>query len=515
MIGEDLCRLARRPDEVRVGPFRGGATQPDGRETGEGCSTPAYLYLALSAALAACGGGGAGNPDGGNGAGDGGDLRDRIVADLQVTFVAEAGTQALPIDVSDLELEAIVFAGDEVLRFPGAAEGGVVTFLEVPETRALLRIGDHYFDTERRRIDLGFARLGRASARPLSIHTPVQFVLAGLESWESGDRLELFAPNSGLVESDLAEAEPGATDLDATIDLFLAEQPREVDGSVGDVMYIHQLATRLDAAGNQILEIAASYRSDEAVAITSGEPATVEGELDALALDRALTVSWTGTAYAELAAGMGPLAPAPSARGARLVATPVESGFGVVASYPTLASTVVADDLDQEIELAFTSPLPGHWNELEIDFLEVEAELEPGGPSAIARATAITGPGRLEAGAAPALGPPTDVEIAGRDATNPLAEVGLTPAVQWSPPLLGVAGGYEIDVHRVEPRERVATVSTTRTAITLPEPILEAGERYYLEIRAIAVPSSDLAAAPLRRSIPVSTSEIVTAPFSP
>jgi hypothetical protein len=280
-------------------------------------------------------------------------------------------------------------------------------------------------------------------------------------------------------------------------------------------MYIHQLATRLDAAGNQILEIAASYRSDEAVAITSGEPATIEGELEALAVDRALTVSWTGTAYAELAAGMGPLAPAPSARGARLVATPVESGFGVVASYPTLASTVVADDLDQEIELAFTSPLPGHWNELEIDFLEVEAELEPGGPSAIARATAITGPGRLEAGAAPALGPPTDVEIAGRDATNPLAEVGLTPAVQWSPPLLGVAGGYEIDVHRVEPRERVATVSTTRTAITLPEPILEAGERYYLEIRAIAVPSSDLAAAPLRRSIPVSTSEIVTAPFSP
>jgi hypothetical protein len=45
--------------------------------------------------------------------------------------------------------------------------------------------------------------------------------------------------------------------------------------------------------------------------------------------------------------------------------------------------------------------------------------------------------------------------------------------------------------------------------------LLEAGARYFLKIRAISAGNTDLAATPLKRSLPESFTEMVTAPFAP
>jgi hypothetical protein len=127
-----------------------------------------------------------------------------------------------------------------------------------------------------------------------------------------------------------------------------------------------------------------------------------------------------------------------------------------------------------------------------------------------------TGNGRLELGAAPSLGPVTAVTAAGKDLAGAQSEVGLIPEIRWGAPTLGSAGGYEVEVHQLEPvRGRVATISTTATSVRIPGELLEAGARYFLKIRAISAGNTDLAATPLKRSLPESFTEMVTAPFAP
>lgn len=106
------------------------------------------------------------------------------------------------------------------------------------------------------------------------------------------------------------------------------------------------------------------------------------------------------------------------------------------------------------------------------------------------------------------IGPVREIRVNGTSAIGDLANVSTTPRLSWSAPQLGTATGYVVTVHRLfqvggsTRDEQVLELVSTSTEVLIPPGYLDSGQSYLVRIDALAMPNTDLASAPRRRSLP-------------
>jgi hypothetical protein len=117
------------------------------------------------------------------------------------------------------------------------------------------------------------------------------------------------------------------------------------------------------------------------------------------------------------------------------------------------------------------------------------------------------------------LGPPRSPRIEGRDAFQAQTGVGLRPTISWSPPRLGAATAYVVRLYWTGgATAKIASVSLTVygvTSVRVPDGLLTPGAQYSSTITSVSAPWDKLDRPPFRSGMPYSTSDCMTAVFSP
>lgn len=397
-------------------------------------------------------------------------------------------------------------------------------------------------DTSAAAVDLGYDAAGRADLARAGLATPVTLSLSGLAPWSAGDELQLTAAGADAWHVLAPSPAPAAGDVAAA---FTEDWHAPVAGgplgllAAADTLYVHQLASSVDAASGLGFGAAAAWASFTGVAVADGAGASVGLGLGAPTSTAALPAgTWALSAFeAELpsvnpaattgatphaltvAASPHPLgAPGPAARGAPVLLR-VRAPLAGAGPDPTLGA------------LSYGRFLDAAWSEwLGVELAASVAYTAPGAASASAEAASIGW--RVPASPAPtppwapAVTPvraPQLTPAGGAPASlfADLTGVGATPTLSWTAPATGAPTSYAVELFRLDAaggatvRTPVATWLTAATSVALPPGLLAAGSTYYARITARAVAGDAFATAPLRRQEAAAWAQVLTGTFAP
>ena len=119
----------------------------------------------------------------------------------------------------------------------------------------------------------------------------------------------------------------------------------------------------------------------------------------------------------------------------------------------------------------------------------------------------------------PTIGLPVDVMINGRSAFTEQSGVGTTPTISWSPPTVGTADKYLVEVYEVPAADGLIfrnLLETSRTSLVIPPGLLTAGKQYAFTVIARSATTLDAEATPFREpTLPSCFARVTTAFVSP
>ncbi len=414
----------------------------------------------------------------------------------------------------------------------------------VPEGPYLLEVerpgGFSYVATEASFTDVGMDVLGRPDLLVATLPTTVTFDLGGLVPLATSDVVGLVSSNAGLALTPLGAAGSGALPLGAEAVLGSAEWNGRplLDGPRGDVTWLYQAATTVDAAipaavtaASRWVELPGSFR------LADGVPATVDATLAPCPGTGSVTADWRISEFSALAAQVHPEAVAGSHRitvSARPHASPLAPNFRI-SSFPGGAGVpllIVQPDAGAgDLAVAgvqYGRFLPPTWREYRHDRTIFRIPITA--PGAV-RSLALGAPvgvnrpiGDAPAIVTPALTPPRHLRIGGLDAWSGAGAVGLLPVVSWEPPEVIPAGRtplYTVTVYEVQPTAdgqgtqliRRLDGKTTSTELLLPGTGMALGGRYLVTVNAEITATT--IEAPFREALPEAFAMVVSREFTP
>jgi hypothetical protein len=486
--------------------------------------------VAAVAALAACDG----EPDGGGGV-DAGPEPDVPVALAPVkgtavdTFVTAQGEQQVPRDLTSAMIRALVPAADGSFTvYPGTGTaGGAFEIAGVPEGPYYLHIDTRYMVTSARVLDIGRHVLGRSTQRAVTGAT-LTLEVDGMPAWQTGDILELYAPNAGAAFSSVesfteVDPVPGATSISMGVAYADGELPMAIDPAAGDEAF-------LTHSGGKISTEGVTYQALDAIAylapfsINDGALVTATGTFQAVAQDRTRTVDWRTTAYASMLTGAVPSG----------TTTFTSTFFGIVEADERTAYSVPllynvrapagTPTADLTATVTYGNPFPAAWQEhIQMSINGFRSQTLDGRSGTTlataglsARAEVLSGPIQ------PVIGPVQNVRVAGRNNTGDLNGVGAKPTVTWDPPALGTANSYSVQVVRWVPsgtnrwtRQTMGRIFTTGTSMTIPDGFLMPGEPHFIGVRAHSHPGVTFERFLFVDSEPFAWADRITTIFKP
>jgi hypothetical protein len=401
----------------------------------------------------------------------------------------------------------------------------------VPAGRYLLAVGEPGYyrevvDTASDAVDLGRDELGRPFKVFASGPTPVTVDVWGLEPWVTGDQLQLTSMGAGLwdVPSDRWEILDGATQVIATEEW----QNNLVDASLGDVLYVHQLAQREAPSLPGVPYLSAVAAQGIQATIADLQPATLSATLLPVPQTGSLDVDWRTSAFEALLQDMGPAGVRPNTHALFVDATPGGTSYpspAAIYGWPDLLSWTVppgTPDLSTG-PLAYGQFLTG-WNEFRFAGFYAMSRIEAPGATARWTSSVVGAYEPLPAGAvlAPRVSPVMAPAVSGLDlAGGDVTGAGTSPVLSWAPPALGAIDRYVAFVYRLAPLPDgrtgsypVGAVHTRNTSVPLPFEFAP-GSWYYARIYAYAEPGSDVETAPFRGSTASAFASRVTARWTP
>ncbi|HEY4869208.1 MAG TPA: hypothetical protein VII79_04295 [Candidatus Dormibacteraeota bacterium] len=356
--------------------------------------------------------------------------------------------------------------------------------------------------------------------------------VAGLAPWTSGSSVRTASSQALQYGRLYASPTPaaGATSAGGIwINFFSGALP---DASKGDVVFVYQRAATPVGSGATAATASAATRYARLTNLTlsSSSPGAAVTLTDSAPQTGAIHADFRYAQFAALAAASVHPSAVPGATGAAASVQAVphsirypDMPFGfeqtspfVVESYPARAA-----DIDYGT-LHYGEFLDAHWKTYRYSAYTFDVDV-PGGsemalPAQITSMVAMTpDPGPI----APALGPPTQPRIEGRDAFAPQTGVGLQPTVTWSPPALGQATSYQVTISR---RTQPVIAGETRTlsavvysgrAFKVPRGFLQQGSYYTASIAARSGPWDVFDRGPFRKGTPFHTAECYTSYFTP
>jgi hypothetical protein len=355
--------------------------------------------------------------------------------------------------------------------------------------------------------------------------------VAGLAPWTSGSSIRTASSQAlqyGRLHASPAPA-VGATSVGGFW-LNFAFATALPDASKGDVVFVYQRAATPVGSGATAATASAATRYTRLTNLTlsassSGAAVTLT---DSAPQTGAIHADFRYAQFAALAASVHPSAvPGAFGAAASVLAVPhsirypdMPFGFEQTSLFTVESSPARTADVDYGT-LHYGEFLDAHWNTYRYSAYAFDVDVPGGGtrafPAQITSMVPMTpDPGPI----APAMGPPTQPRIEGRDAFATQTGVGLQPTVTWSPPALGQATSYEVTISsRMQPvageTRTLSAVVYSGRAFKVPAGFLRQGSYYTASIAARSGPWDVFDRGPFRKGTPFHTAECYTGYFTP
>lgn len=471
------------------------------------------------ALLVGCGGGGPGAPS---------------LAPVQgrarlhpLTLAGEA--PVVPLDLSQTLIQALVPGEGEGRIFPGYGRpDGTFDIPEAPAGAYWLRVGNSYFWTDARTVDLDQWQPGRPDQAYGAQGTELSLWLDGLAPWSEGTALEWCVANQGLafpITGLLFETPPlGATAL-APARMAWQGLPL-LETAKGDEGMLVQLGPRALPNG-ETAQAVDRWSRVQGVTFHAGSSTPLVSAL-AVPPQASVRLGWRRSTYAGLSALIHPGA-FPYTQMLQVVAHPLgtKEGWTVGAATVFRYRSNQTDSSDLDLGLVPTGqPYPEAWLISNVDHTfaaPFQVDELPGPAATLVKVgVAMRGLPGAEAFAGPSVGPLRNVQIGGRSAFERLRGIGTSPLVRWDPPSLGTVQGVWLQVSEfgiqggqpyLNPLANLYVSGAQEAKV--PPFILRPGHRYLLRLRAYRMEGLDYRTQPFRRYLPYGYADVVSELLEP
>lgn len=444
-----------------------------------------------------------------------------------------------PIDLWSTVIEAHVPDGDSWRVVPGTGHrDGSFEIPGVPDGAAWLRVarrpfGDSFYWTGSDHVSFDESVLGAQQPRIADEGDHLGLAVDGLAAWQEGDELAWFIPDDDVFSMNLLWERPPSTDATAVTGTSVDWSWRPLaDASASDPSFLVQYRTQELAPG---VFVRAPIR---ATATPLHQAPGIESTLTAtLSTPPALQyhLAWALDAFeAQRRAAHPTRAGRSYGHGFALFALPglVDGELWTGSEYPvasladpTLFDGTAAVDLGQ---IAIPNPYPRSWlADLYVVTFPVEFPLPDGTPMTLEAALGRRSAALTDAGpATPLVTAARTPQIAGRDAFDPQAAVGVTPEIRWEAPATGAATSYRLQIIQgvtdAPPPYRPGWYVVAElfvpgdvTSIRLPADVLRMGATYGVVLRTFSQPGHDLAARPFQSRGTAGFADTILGPFTP
>jgi hypothetical protein len=464
-----------------------------------------------------------------------------VAATRTVTYWPDVGAEVpvAPADAAASTAAALVPDGlGGWSSYPGTVDAlGAVSIPSVPAEFFWLRFQQPggpstYLDTAAlTSVDLGYDRLGRSTAAPVTAPTAITFgvTLPAGVAWpaSNADQLQVSSSNADVWDR-LSPASLAVDRLSGTwVDDWFTSNAAGVALNrvlAGDSFTVYHLVSQTDPTSGRGYLAAGGRSTSGTLDITSGQPQTVTLALDTAGLASSTLASgaWSVSAFEALRPAMN-LPAGSGATHSLLVGASVGTLTGngpVPRAPPTLFTMTVPGETTPDpvlgTALTYNRVLDtALWNEWrEVDFTGSVSFTTPGASGTFTETVSV---GRREAmpastPLAPTLTPVRNLIVRATtglesSASATVTGVGLTPTLLWTAPLTGVATSYTVEVFRLgldgsaSTSTKVATFVTASPQVAIPTGVLIAGSAHYVRVTARAIASDPWANAPFRRVV--------------
>lgn len=463
------------------------------------------------------------------------------------TFVSDTGEATVADDLSPASGATWTLYVPEpdgsftAVQGQGTADGHMIFVGVAPGARYLMARTSATLSTmvlvgSARLVDLGSVWMGRPDNVRTKATTPtgVSLSATGLVPWsnttqEGDDWLEVWSTGGATEMISYGPLRDGATTTAAlpfTEDLW---NPTLIEGAKGDVTWVGQGALRASPTG---LPYSSIQRSWHGTSLNMQDGRLVPFAVDLSPTpEQHLTLRLNRSAFNAYAQDVSPQTPATPWAIVLAATQPSGDKYGVFSFGPSLfwaQRTFGTTDLDYG-EIGYGDPYPAAWQR--VGYAQVNFKVTITAPGATApipfRYSIMEVQDEVSKWNAgplmPAVSPPLALRLGGRDArSGPLASVGMTPEVSWSPPRLGAPTSYDVHVSRVwasdtgvTQAKQVVWLRTQQSPVRIPPGVLKTGEAYYLHVTARLNPGQDIERAPNRDTTVKASATAVSAVFTP
>jgi hypothetical protein len=435
-----------------------------------------------------------------------------------------------PVDLSAVTVAAYVpngSGGYNTISGSGT-KNGTFSIPNVATGPYVLQLGTSFLVTSNTVVDADFSWGFRSNGVPANPSTQVTFDLSNLESWQNTDVFELVCPNNAAFDE--FDGTLGETTFTGTFPYSPFVSENLSDASQGDQYVILQLSTQ-NVAG---LPFTGASRAIFPPKFTQaqGSDTPINGTLGTLPQKYEFEANINGADLTTQAASANPNTtlvntglvldayPGSVAKGER-TSTPDLVGYNLsnFSSGPNITTNADFGTVSYGNPFPSTFPLFVLY-----DWVGQTSYTAPGATNSLPLITLVQGFNTaLPAPTSPVkplVGVVSDALINGLiffDSQN----VGLTPTLTWSPPILGTATFYEVDIYQLSNQggNTVETafysVRTKSTALTIPPGLMSAGQGYVFVIRSWYIPGLNFAKTPFMSGPVSASSDVISGLMQP
>jgi hypothetical protein len=428
----------------------------------------------------------------------------------------------VPVDLSTTTIAALVpngSGGYNVLPGTGTSSG-TFSIPNVPTGLYLLQIGAQYVWTSNTMVDADYFADYRSDIVPANSSTTITFDLTNLHSWQQTDFLELVCPNN--LSFDFFPGTVGETTFTGTFPYF----GNLSVGSEGDQYYVAQLSTQ--NLGGYAFTGLARYMKPARFNQAQGSNTPINGKLKTIPQNHKFVANINGADLAAQALAANPAAV--------LVNTSV--GLSVYpGSFAHGQTTNTTDLVIQQSspflmtngnlgQVSYGDPYPSKWPKyLGYSWLATTSYTAPGATNSATLLTFTYGITlKLPTATSPVkplVGVVKSPLINGKNLFTNQTGVGLTPILKWSPPNVGSANNYFVEIYQLSNSggntvfAGIAAFYTQSKSLRVPSGVLSAGQAYVFVVRTWYIPGVNFAKTPFMNGSTDAAADVTSGVMQP